>query len=56
MHIVSKDNNISNIKVNIRKELEEYNICHSILETEEEACEDQDCHVNLHSNNHHHNH
>ena len=56
MHIVSKSNNISKVKKEIREELEEHNICHAILETEDEVCEDNECHVKLgnHSNHHHH--
>ena len=57
MHIVSKSKDILNVKKEIRKELEEHNICHSILETEEEACSDQECHVKLsNTHNHHHHH
>lgn len=58
MHIVSKAKNISKIKAEIREELQEFNICHAILETEEEACSDKKCHV-VHSDvnsHHHHNH
>lgn len=56
MHIVSKSKNISKIKAEIREELQEFNICHAILETEEEACSDKKCHV-VHSDvNSHHNH
>ena len=56
MHIVSKSNDIAKVKKEIREELLEHNICHAILETEEEACEEQDCHVNLHDIHHHHQH
>ena len=56
MHIVTKDKNISNIKKNIREELEEHNICHSILETEEEACDDKECHIDFNETLHHHHH
>ena len=57
MHIVTKSNNIKKIKNEIREELEEHGICHAILETEEEACEDIECHPNLHGNvGHHHHH
>ena len=56
MHIVSKAKNIMKVKKEIREELEEHHICHAILETEEEACEEQDCHVNLHDIHHHHHH
>ena len=57
MHIVSKSKNITQVKKDIREELEEHNICHSILETEEEACSDKECHIEtneIHSNHHHH--
>lgn len=58
MHIVTKAQDIKNVKKNIREELEEHNICHAILETEEEACDDQECHVefNNHAHEHHHHH
>ena len=56
MHVVTKDKNISNVKKNIREELEEHNICHSILETEEEACDDKECHIDFNQNFHHHHH
>ena len=59
MHIVTKSDNIKKIKQEIREELEEHGICHAILETEDEACEDIECHPNLHhheGNYHHHHH
>ena len=56
MHIVSKAKNISNVKKGIREELEEHNICHSILETEEEICDDKECHIKLREHSHHHHH
>ena len=58
MHIVTKSNDIKNVKNKIREELEEHGICHSILETEEEACEDIECnpHLNSEVNPHHHHH
>ena len=56
MHIVSKENNIKKIKKQVREELEEHGICHAILETEEEACDDVECHVELHHEEHHHHH
>ena len=56
MHIVTKVKNISELKHEIRKELEEHNICHAVLETEAEACEDEECHVELHHEEHHHHH
>ena len=54
MHIVSKSKLISEVKKEIRKELEKYNICHAILETEEEACTDKCCHVKIEKTNQHH--
>ncbi len=56
MHIVSKAKDISKVKKDIREELEEHNICHAILETEEEACDDLECHVELKEHTHHHHH
>ena len=56
MHIVTKSKNISNIKHMIREELEEHNICHAILETEEEACDNKECHVEFKEHSHHHHH
>ena len=44
MHIVTKSNDVKKIKEEIRKKLEEYGICHAILETEDEECEDVECH------------
>ena len=56
MHIVSKSKNITQVKKDIREELEEHNICHSILETEEEACSDKECHIETNEIHHHHHH
>ena len=56
MHIVSKSKNISKVKEKIREELMEHNICHAILETETEACGDEECHVELKEVSHHHHH
>ena len=58
MHIVSKSKDITNIKKEIREELAEHNICHAILETEEDICDDKECHIKVNSeiNNHHHHH
>ena len=56
MHVVTKSKNISSIKKKIREELEEHNICHAILETEDEACGDTECNVELHEGEHHHHH
>ena len=55
MHIVTKSNNVSNVKKEIRNILESYNICHSILEVEEDICSDIECHIN-HTHEHHHHH
>ncbi len=56
MHIVSKAKDVSRIKKEIREELEEHNIVHSILETEEEVCGDEECHVELETVSHSHHH
>lgn len=60
MHIVTKSKKICDVKKKIREELEEHNICHSILETEDETCDDKECHINLvgtkHHQSHHHHH
>ena len=56
MHIVSKSKDIKRIKKDIREELEEHNICHVILETEDEVCDDKECHVHLNNTEHHHHH
>lgn len=56
MHIVTKSNNVKKIKEEIREELAEHGICHAILETEDEACEDVECNPNLHIEEGHHHH
>ena len=56
MHIVTKSKDVKDVKKKVREELEEHNICHSILETEDEACSDIECHPNLHTEEHHHHH
>lgn len=56
MHIVSKSKEIEKVKKDIRKELEEHNICHAILETEEEACDDKECNIEFQEHEHHHHH
>lgn len=56
MHIVSKSKDIKRIKKDIREELEEHNICHVILETEDEVCDEKECHVHLNNVEHHHHH
>ena len=54
MHIVTKSKDVPKVKKEIREELMEHNICHAILETEEEACDDRECHVKLNTESHHH--
>ena len=57
MHIVTKSKDISKIKHDIREELEEHNITHSILETESEICDDVECNISKKTpTNHHHHH
>ena len=56
MHIVTKSDNVKEIKKEIREELEEHHICHAILETEDEVCDDPECHVEFHSEEGHHHH
>ena len=56
MHIVVNSKNVSLVKKKIREELVEHNICHAILETEDEACEDLECHVEFCSHHHTHHH
>ena len=56
MHIVTKSKNITKVKKDIRKELLEHNISHAILETEEEACDDIECHIEYREHSHHHHH
>lgn len=56
MHIVTKVKNIKDLKSKIREELAEHNICHAILETEDEICNDKECHVEFHNKTHHHHH
>ena len=38
----------------VREELSEHNICHAILETEEEICDDKECHIEITKHSHHH--
>ena len=54
MHIFTKVKDISKLKKEIRHELEEFNICHAILETEEELCDDKECYIEPHKVDHHH--
>ena len=56
MHIVTKTDDIKSLKKAIREELEEHNICHAILETEDEVCEDRECKPHLHNDGGHHHH
>ena len=56
MHIVTKSEDVKNVKKEIREELAEHNICHAILETEDEVCDDVECNVEFHNEGHHHHH
>ena len=56
MHIVTKSKNLVSVKKKIREELMEHHICHAILETEEEACGDNECNTNFNHEHHHHHH
>ena len=56
MHIVTKSKDIKELKQLVRQELEEHNICHAVLETEDEACENKECEVKLHHEHEHHHH
>ena len=56
MHIVTKSKELLKLKKEIREELKEHNICHAILETEDEACDDIECHVEFDETSHHHHH
>ena len=56
MHIVTKAENIKELKVKIRQELSEHNICHAILEIEDEACDEIECNPETHNIEHHHHH
>ena len=56
MHIVTKSKNIKKVKYMIREELEDHNICHAIIETEDEVCDDKECHVEFKEKTHHHHH
>ena len=55
-NIIVKAKDTKKVKEEIRKELEEHNICHAILETEDEACDDKECHVEFKEVPHHHHH
>lgn len=54
MHIVSQNKDINKVKYEIRKKLKYYQICHSILETETEKCNEETCNPSLNHENHHH--
>ena len=56
MHIVTKVKDIAKVKKEIREELEEHNICHAILETEAEVCDDKECHIKTNNSVHQHHH
>ena len=51
---------IENIKKNLREELEEHNVCHSVIEFETEKCEHDECDIKPkeggHIGHHHHGH
>ena len=53
MHIVTKSKDIKLIKHEIREKLESNNICHSILEIEDEVCDDIECNTDFNTNHHH---
>ena len=54
MHIVTRVEDIKGIKQMIRDELCEHNICHAVLETESEICDDRECHFEACPHYHHH--
>ena len=56
MHIVTRAEDIQAIKDLIRQELEEHSICHAVLETESEICDDRECHFEACPHYHHHHH
>ena len=56
MHIVTKADDIKEVKNKVRHELKEHNICHAILETEDEACDEIECNPEIHGSEHHHHH
>lgn len=56
MHIVTKVKDIKELKIKIREELAEHNITHAILETEDEICDDTECHIKQANNIGHHHH
>lgn len=56
MHIVTKAKDNKKIKQEIREELKEHGIVHAILETEDEICENIECHIELKNEIHHHHH
>jgi len=56
MHIVSKVDNLNELKEKVRDELKEHGICHVIIETEYEICEDRECNVKFDTDQHHHHH
>lgn len=56
MHIVTKSNDVKNIKNMIRKELYNHGISHTLLETEEEVCDDVECNAKVDNKVHIHKH
>lgn len=56
MHIVAKEN-LKEIKEKIREKLKEYNIVHTVIETEDSLCENENCEIKfLHNTDAHHHH
>lgn len=57
MHIVTNVDEKS-VKVKVREKLMKYNINHSVLETENEICDNNKCHIdyNIQHDSHHHHH
>lgn len=56
LHIVTDSKNPNIIKMKVREELLEHNIVHTTIEieTSKEKCDENECHVKLNSNSHHH--
>jgi cobalt-zinc-cadmium efflux system protein len=58
MHIVTNTNNTKELKQNIKEELNEHGISHTTIEIEttDECCNEEECHIIESSNKHHHHH
>lgn len=56
MHIVTKEKDTKKIKEKIREELKKHGIVHTILETEDEVCDNIECYIELKTEGHHHHH